>query len=97
LINAVVFTIVFGVYFGVFYGQLIGLINGLSFGLIFGGKACIKHFTLRLMLYHQNYISWNYARFLNYATDRLFMQKVGGGYIFVHRMLMEHFAQMKLD
>ena len=40
---------------------------------------------------------WNYAHFLNYTTDCLFMQKVGGGYIFVHRMLMEHFAQMKLD
>jgi hypothetical protein len=32
-----------------------------------------------------------------YTTDCLFMQKGGGGYIFVHRMLLEHFAQMKLD
>ncbi|NEO16045.1 MULTISPECIES: hypothetical protein [unclassified Moorena] len=42
-----------------------------------------------------NYIRWNYARFLDYAADRIFLQKVGGGYIFIHRMLMEHFAQMK--
>jgi hypothetical protein len=26
-----------------------------------------------------------------------FLQKVGGGYIFIHRMLMEHFAQMELE
>lgn len=75
---------------GLIYGVVVGLLSG-------GGKACIRHFTLRLMLYRQGHIPWNYARFLDYATDRLFMQKVGGGYIFVHRMLMEHFAQMKQD
>lgn len=75
-----------------------GLFYGLFLGLIFGGSAaCIQHFTLRLILYFKKYAPWNYARFLNYATDCLFMQKVGGGYIFVHRMLLEHFAQMKLD
>ncbi|NEO65935.1 MAG: hypothetical protein F6J98_38330, partial [Moorea sp. SIO4G2] len=62
-----------------------------------GGLACIQHFNLRLVLYHNNYIPWNYARFLDYAADRIFLQKVGGGYIFIHRMLMEHFAEMKLE
>ena len=65
----------------------IGLIDG-------GGKACIQHFTLRLILYCNGYIPWNYARFLDYAADRIFLQKVGGGYIFIHRLLLEHFAQM---
>jgi len=57
--------------------------------------AVSKHFLLRLILWSQGYIPWNYARFLDYSTEILFMQKLGGGYIFVHRMLMEHFAQMK--
>lgn len=74
-----------------------GLIVGLIFRLISGGNACIKHFSLRLILYCNNYIPWNYAHFLDYATDRIFLQKVGGGYIFIHRMLMEHFAQMELE
>ena len=75
-----------------------GLFYGLFLGMIFGGSAaCIQHFTLRLILYFNKYAPWNYARFLNYAADCLFLQKVGGGYIFVHRMLLEHFAQMKLD
>jgi type I restriction-modification system DNA methylase subunit len=26
--------------------------------------------------------------------DRIFLRRVGGGYIFVHRLLMEHFAAM---
>ncbi|NEU71361.1 NACHT domain-containing protein [Hassallia byssoidea VB512170] len=74
---------------------LLGLDFGLIFGLIFGGgKACIQHFTLRFILYTKGYIPSNYAHFLDYGTERIFLQKVGGGYIFVHRMLLEHFAQM---
>ncbi|NEN96213.1 MAG: NACHT domain-containing protein [Moorea sp. SIO3I7] len=69
---------------------------GMSMGALwYGGIACIQHFSLRLVLYFNNYIPWNYARFLDYAADRIFLQKVGGGYIFIHRMLMEHFAEMK--
>jgi hypothetical protein len=41
------------------------------------------------------YAPWNYTRFLDYATEYLFMKKDGGAYNFIHRMLMEHFAQMK--
>ncbi len=72
-------------------------IFGLSFGLAAGGgEACIKHFILRVILCLSGYIPWNYARFLDWATERIFLQKVGGGYIFVHRLLLEHFAKMPL-
>ncbi|MCG8364838.1 MAG: hypothetical protein MJA27_16105 [Pseudanabaenales cyanobacterium] len=74
-----------------------GLEFGLIAGLIVGGSACIRHFALRIMLYGIGYIPWNYARFLDYAAERLFLQKLGGGYIFIHRMLLEHFARMELD
>ncbi|MCC5604988.1 NACHT domain-containing protein [Nostoc favosum] len=74
---------------------------GLAMGLLGGlganessGVVCIQHYTLRLMLYRKNYIPLDYVSFLNYASDRIFLQKVGGGYIFVHRMLQEHFARM---
>jgi hypothetical protein len=32
--------------------------------------------------------------FLDSAVERLFLRKVGGSYIFIHRMLMEYFASM---
>lgn len=68
---------------------------GLAFGAAAGGgEACVKHFILRLILYVNGAIPWNYAKFLDYATERIFLQKVGGGYIFVHRLLLEHFAEM---
>ena len=60
-----------------------------------GGQACLQHFTLRLILYFKGFIPWNYAKFLDWASDKLFLQKVGGGYIFIHRSLMEHFAEME--
>jgi len=37
-----------------------------------------------------------YARFLRYCCDRIFLQKVGGGYIFIHRLLLKHFASLKI-
>ncbi|MGL5942848.1 MAG: hypothetical protein ACRC2S_21265 [Waterburya sp.] len=67
---------------------------GLIFWFKYGGIACIQHFNLRLILYKKERIPWNYARFLNYASKLLLMKKVGGGYVFFHRMLLEHFAQM---
>jgi hypothetical protein len=54
-----------------------------------------QHFTLRVILWSNGYIPWNYARFLNYATERMFLQRIGGRYRFMHKFLQEHFAQME--
>lgn len=71
---------------------------GLSFGLALGGgEACAKHGILRFILVCQGRIPWNYARFLDYAAERIFLQKVGGGYIFIHRLLLEHFAALSIE
>ena len=70
---------------------------GLIYALIFGGYACIQHFFLRLALLQEDAIPWNYARFLDYCTERLFLQRVGGRYRFIHRLLQEHFAGMPLE
>jgi hypothetical protein len=101
LIYGLMGGLIFGLIFGLIYGLMGGLILGLNYGLIFGlfggvlngGATCIQHFNLRQILYRKGCIPWNYACFLDYASERLLMKKVGGGYIFYHRMLMEHFAQ----
>ncbi|MHC5717747.1 MAG: NACHT domain-containing protein, partial [Nostoc sp.] len=69
-------------------------ILGAMLGGVISGIACIQHFTLRLILYCNGYIPWNYARFLDYCTERLFLQRVGGRYRFIHKLLQDHFAQM---
>lgn len=105
VVNAGIFSLLLGLSLGLIFSLLLGLNLGLKFGLagclsgglLGGGDACVKHFILRLILCRNGFIPWNYAHFLDYATGRIFLQKVGGGYIFIHRMLLEHFAQMELD
>jgi hypothetical protein len=75
-------------------GLIVGLMAGLIVALWYGGLDIIAHYTLRLLLIRQGYIPANYTRFLDYAVDRIFLQKVGGGYRFIHRSLLEHFAEM---
>jgi eukaryotic-like serine/threonine-protein kinase len=72
---------------------LIGIIGMLAFG----GYAVLSHVSLRLVLWHSGVAPLDYVRFLDYCTERIFLRKVGGGYIFVHRMLMEHFASLDTE
>ncbi len=65
--------------------------------LVLQEKRKAQHFALRVILYCNGYIPRNYARFLDYCTDRLFLQRVGGRYRFIHRLLQEHFATMPLE
>jgi hypothetical protein len=37
----------------------------------------------------------NYPPFLDYAAERILLRKAGGGYIFVHRLLLEYFASLE--
>jgi DNA polymerase III delta prime subunit len=79
-------------------GAWIGILSGLLFGgLFFGGLACLQHGILRLLLTRNRFVPWNYAYFLDYATERVFLHRIGGGYIFVHRMLMEYFASLETE
>jgi hypothetical protein len=65
--------------------------------LSFGAVNVIQHYFLRFILYCKEYIPWNYTRFLDHAVSFIFLQKVGGGYIFIHRLLLEHFADRPLQ
>lgn len=69
--------------------------TGLAFGFAAGGgEALIKHALLRLILTVSETTPWNYSKFLDYATTGIFLQKVGGGYLFIHRLLLEHFVSL---
>ena len=114
-VNTVIFALVGWLIFGLIFVLIQWLIAGVNvnaytlissglLGLLIGGiapgTACMQHLILRLILWRNGYIPWNYARFLNYATERLFLQRVGGRYRFIHDLLREHFAQLpdqKLD
>jgi hypothetical protein len=60
----------------------------------FGLGAFIKHFILRFLLALRGDLPWNLVAFLNEATERLLLRRVGGSYIFVHRTLQDYFAEL---
>jgi len=79
-----------------------GLSDGIGFGLATagvvwassGGFASVQHFFLRIRLWHAGCMPWQYARFLDYASECILLRKVGGGYIFMHRLLLDYFASL---
>ncbi|MGD1867619.1 MAG: NACHT domain-containing protein [Phormidesmis sp.] len=68
------------------------LTGGLSGWLVGGGLACIQHLNVRAVLWINKDIPWNCASFLNYATERRFLERVGGRYRFVHKRIRDYCA-----
>jgi hypothetical protein len=72
--------------------------NVLFLGFLSGlvpGAACIQHFILRFVLWGNGVMPWRYVRFLDFATERMFLQRVGGHYRFFHDLLRDCFAAME--
>lgn len=73
------------------------LLFGLGYGFLafawYGGIDVLRHYILRFLLSRKGYIPWGLPAFLNFCTDELHvLQQVGGGYMFLHRYLLEYFA-----
>jgi DNA polymerase III delta prime subunit len=100
--NIVISGLVSGMIAGIAFGLLLGLMGGSTIGalvgfigiLIGGGDAIILHFIIRYVLAYTNRLPFRLVPFLDYCVDRIFLRRVGGGYIFIHRLLQEHFASL---
>jgi len=64
----------------------------LVMAMIAGAHACLQHLMLRWLLWRNGCAPWHVVRFLEFAVERIFVRRVGGGYAFVHRELLEYFA-----
>ena len=87
----------FWILHALFWGLTDAAIPALAVGLACGGAAFVQHFVLRCLLWCAGCIPFNYARFLDYAAERILLRKVGGGYIFIHRLLLEYFAGVQAE
>jgi hypothetical protein len=62
-----------------------------GFGPVFGPKKGIppafKYLVLRFLLVRNDPAPHKCVQVLGYATERIFLRKVGGGYIYIHRLL----------
>ena len=101
LIFGIIIALIVGLLVKIISGWLVAIIVGLIAGIIAGFIAMlipsipvVEDFTLRLILCWHGYLPWNYVRFLNYASERLLLQKAGKRYRFIHAILQEHFAQI---
>lgn len=94
--NSMIIGIGGGLVLGLLFGWLNGLWAGFVLWFIYGGDFLIRHFLLRIFLNKSGKTPWRYIRFLDYASERVLLRKIGGGYIFIHRMIMEHFAKIEL-
>lgn len=61
-----------------------------------GGLTILRHYTLRWLLAHSHTFPLDARRFLDDATARTLLRRVGGGYSFVHRRLLDYFADTAL-
>jgi serine/threonine protein kinase len=60
-----------------------------------GMFALLQHVTLRYLLERERQIPRNLAQMLDYAASLILLRKVGGGYIYIHRYLLEYFAELE--
>jgi serine/threonine protein kinase len=63
--------------------------------LISGGLAVWRHCVIRFLLRRAHGFPWNAPQFLDDATARILLRRVGGGYSFTHRLLLDHLADVE--
>lgn len=73
-------------------GLLVFIVS--STPLVMGGLTVIQHFSLRFLLYKRVFMPWFYADFLDYCTERLIIQRIGGRYRFIHKCIQDYYANM---
>jgi hypothetical protein len=80
---------------GIGFAIIFAVIFTIDFALLRGGIACIQHYALRWFLFRSSALPWNAIDFLEYACERILLRRVGGGYMFSHRLLLEYFAGLE--
>jgi serine/threonine protein kinase len=76
-------------------GLLTSISGGLLICMLFGGLAAFRHYVIRFLLWRSHIFPWRVPQFLNDATVRFLLRRVGGGYSFTHRLLLDHFGNVE--
>jgi hypothetical protein len=94
-LGGLIFEQVNGLLFGLGIALIFGLFGGPLTGLRFGWGAVIQHYTLRWLLWRSGAFPRDIAAFCDSCVTRILLRRVGGGWIFVHRLLLEYFAELE--
>jgi len=90
------FKVVLGLLSGLILGLPAGLLMGLVVGLQRGGGAYLRHWVTRSLLVANGLVPRGFVAFLEYACRLILLRRRGGGYEFIHRLLLEHFTLPEL-
>ena len=100
--NAQYIGLCYGLIFGLLFGVISKLMFGLMFGLIlglrqYGGRTVVQHYVLRWLLARQGVLPFPFEdrkliAYLDEMAARLLLRRVGGGWMFIHRTLLEFLA-----
>jgi hypothetical protein len=90
-----------GLRVGLIYALLVGLFFGprmLVAGMVVmwslsGGPTILRHYVIRCLLARHQTFPFRASTFLDDATTRILLRRVGGGYSFIHRRLQDYFAE----
>lgn len=75
---------------------ILAIVYGVYGGLTFGLKACLQHFALRVILWYQNRLPFNYLTLLDECSQISLMKRVGCRYKFIHNLLRDHLIENKI-
>jgi hypothetical protein len=74
-------------------GLRIGLLGGLLVCISMGGLAVWRHYLIRFLLWRSHTFPGRAPQFLNDSSARFLLRRIGGGYSFIHRLLLDYFAK----
>jgi MFS family permease len=77
-------------------GWLLAVSSGLLICATNGGLAVLRHAILRLLLWHTHTFPLQVAPFFEDAKTRILLQRKGGGYSFIHNLLLNYFADTNI-
>lgn len=83
-----------GIYSNVLLSYLIYIIFFASCEVL---RPWVQHYILRRVMVWNKYYVPPYDLFLDYCTERRLLQRIGGRYRFMHKLLQDHFAAMDLE
>jgi len=69
-----------------------GLVFGLLIAFAYSGLDIVYHITLRLVLSVTGRAPAKYVSFLNHASNIRLLHRAGGGYLFLHPLLLRQFV-----
>lgn len=69
-----------------------GFTLGLPLGLVLGFMNVLKHGSLRLLLEYEQVAPRRFDTFLEYLIEQRIMRRAGASAIFIHRYILEYFA-----